>query len=490
MKTAGQYGIGSSLVFGAIVWAVLSGCGQQIPPTGGARDSLPPKLVAAEPAYGATGFKGNKIVLTFDEYIALDNPFEKLTYSPVPKNNPVATGRLKTVTFNIKDTLEENTTYSIDFGDALKDINENNPLNNFSFVFSTGSYIDSAVLTGKVLLAETGKIDSAIIAMLYQQQHDSAVAKEKPRYYAKLKGDGSFIFRNIKPGPYQIFALKDADGSKKYDQGSELIGFLDSTIELGKDTAVTLYAFVQAAEKEEKNDSTATPKTTAATSKSTPESSAAKATTGSKKPEDKRLRFSNTLIGDEQDLLQPLILNTEYPLQQMDTQKIYLTDKDFKKLDNTHIHLDTSRKKIVVEYAWRENTPYRLVMEKNFVADSLENRLPKTDTIKFTSKKESDYGSIDIRIDKLDTSAHPILMLSKENKPYLTQKLVNNRYRIKLFNPGEYQVSILFDRNNNGKWDTGNYWKRLQPEIVVGRKQLFQIRANWDNELKLDMKEF
>jgi hypothetical protein len=185
-----------------------------------------------------------------------------------------------------------------------------------------------------------------------------------------------------------------------------------------------------------------------------------------------------------------LILSTEHPLINLDSTKIFLTDKDYKKLATPVIRIDTSGKKIFIDHAWKENTAYRLLLEKDFVLDTMENRFMKSDTLRFTSKKEADYGSIDIRIDNLDSSKHPVLILTRDNKTSLQQTLVNNRYRIKLFNPGEYQISILFDRNNNGKWDTGNYWNKIQPEIVVGRKQAFQIRANWDNELKLDMKEF
>lgn len=92
-----------------ILAALLSSCGQQVPPTGGPRDSIPPKLVAALPVYGAKNFKGNKITLVFDEYITLENPYEKLTYSPIPKSNPNAEGKLRTITIKLKDTLEENT---------------------------------------------------------------------------------------------------------------------------------------------------------------------------------------------------------------------------------------------------------------------------------------------------------------------------------------------------------------------------------------------
>ena len=112
----------------------LSSCGQQVAPTGGAKDSLPPKLVMAIPEVNAKNFKSDKIILYFDEYVTLENPFEKLTYSPVPKTNPTSEGKLRTITIKIKDTLEANTTYSIDFGDAIKDINESNILKNFNFL--------------------------------------------------------------------------------------------------------------------------------------------------------------------------------------------------------------------------------------------------------------------------------------------------------------------------------------------------------------------
>jgi uncharacterized protein (DUF2141 family) len=454
-----------------IIAALLSSCGQQVPPTGGPRDSIPPKLVAALPEYGAKNFKGNKITLVFDEYITLENPYEKLTYSPTPKINPNAEGKLKTITVKLKDTLEENTTYSIDFGEAIKDINENNILKNFSYTFSTGAYIDSAYLTGKVIIAETGKVDSTMIAVLHQQMDDSAVAKQKPRYYTRLKGDGSFIFRNLRPGLYNVFAIKDADGGKKYDQSSELIAFLNSPINIGKDTSTLLYAF------EEEQEVKPAPKSTA------------KPAVNNKKGDDKRLKFSNNLEGGRQDLLSTLILTTEHPIKKLDSSKIRFTDKDFKAITSFKLDKDSTGKQLIIQYPWTENTAYNLILEKDFAQDTMDNKFMKTDTIGFTSKKESDYGSIDIKIANIDSNLHPILMLLKDNKIVLQQQVKQEKYKIKLFNPGEHQISILFDLNNNGKWDTGNYWKKLQPEKVVARKQTLQIRANWDNELRIDLKD-
>lgn len=459
------------LIHCIILAALLSSCGQQVAPTGGPRDSIPPKLVAALPEYGAKNFKGNKITLVFDEYITLDNPYEKLTYSPTPKINPNAEGKLKTITVKLKDTLEENTTYSIDFGEAIKDINENNILKNFTYTFSTGTYIDSSYFTGKVIIAETGKVDSTMIAVLHRNMDDSAVAKEKPRYYTRLKGDGSFIFRNLRPGEYNVYAIKDADGGKKYDQSSELIAFLNSPVNIGTDTSTTLYAF------EELQEVKPIPKPSS------------KPTTTTKKTEDKRLRFGNNLDGARQDLLSKFILTTEHPMKKLDSAKVRFTDKDFKPIPGFTITIDSTGKQLIIDHKWTENTAYNLILEKDFATDTLDNKFMKTDTIGFSSKKESDYGSIDLRIVNIDSNQHPILLLMKDNKIFLQQQVKQEKYKIKLFNPGEYQVSVLFDSNNNGKWDTGNYWKRLQPEKVVARKQTLQIRANWDNEMRIDLKD-
>jgi uncharacterized protein (DUF2141 family) len=447
---------------------LFSSCGQQIPPTGGPRDSIPPKLVNALPIQGAVNFKGNKIILTFDEYINLDNPFEKLVFSPTPKKTPQAEGKLKNVTIKIKDTLEENTTYSIDFTDAIRDINENNPLKDFTYTFSTGKYIDTGFIVGRVLVAETGKIDSTLIAVLQQNLDDSAVAKETPRYYTKLKGDGSFSFKYIKLGTYNLFAIKDADGMKKYDQPSEMIAFLNRPIIIGKDTSFTLYAF------EEEREIKPKPKPTAPKP-------------DSKKPEDKRLRLTTNLEGDKQDLLTQLQVVSQHPLKIYDTSKIRLTNKDFITIPGYKIEADSTGKELSFINKWTENTPYKLIIEKDFATDTLDHKVMKTDTLSFSTKKESEYGSLDIKLENIDSTLQPIIFLKKDSKVFLKQKLEQKRYRIKMITPGEYLIEILYDLNNNGKWDTGDYWKKRQPERLISRKQTLQIKANWDNEMSIDL---
>lgn len=157
-----------------------SGCAQIGAPTGGPRDTIPPRLVNSSPPINSTSFTSNKIILTFNEYIEVKEAQNNVLVSPFQKINPVIDFKLKTVTVKLKDSLLPNTTYTINFGNAIVDNNEGNPLKDFTYVFSTGNHIDSLNLSGKVILAETGGADSTIIAMLYRNTSDTAIQKGSP----------------------------------------------------------------------------------------------------------------------------------------------------------------------------------------------------------------------------------------------------------------------------------------------------------------------
>src|ERR1700752_4273641 len=211
MKRLVAYLFIASLVIGALV---VSGCANIIPPAGGPRDSLPPLLVHANPPDSTTRFPGGKIVLTFNEYVELNNSQENLIFSPIPKIEPFPEAHLRTITIRIKDTLEPNTTYSINFGRSIRDVNEGNEMKNFTYIFSTGNYLDSLELSGRVLMAETGKPDSSLIVILHRSLDDSAVAKENPRYFTRLDSGGHFTFRNLPSGTFRVYALKTEGGMK------------------------------------------------------------------------------------------------------------------------------------------------------------------------------------------------------------------------------------------------------------------------------------
>lgn len=202
----------------------LTSCANIIPPNGGARDSLPPVLVNAVPKDSALHFNEKKIVLTFDEYIQLDNTAMQtnLVVSPNPDQAPFITGHLRDVTIRLKDSLKPNTTYAINFGNALKDVNEGNIYKNFTYVFSTGSTIANGRLSGKVQLAQTGTADSTLIVVLHTNLNDSAIKKLKPDYYTRLDSAGRFNFKYIAAGKYAVYVLPN-DYSKRYDDSTSTL---------------------------------------------------------------------------------------------------------------------------------------------------------------------------------------------------------------------------------------------------------------------------
>ena len=172
-----------------------AGCANIIPPTGGPRDSTPPVLLQAIPRDSAINYQGNRILLSFNEYVTIENASENVLISPTQNNIPIIDYKLRNITVKLRDILEPNTTYSINFGNAIKDVNEGNIFKDFTYVFSTGPQLDDNTLSGRIVLAETGKVDSTMLAVLHRNLYDSAVAKEKPRYIARLDGKGSFRFQ-------------------------------------------------------------------------------------------------------------------------------------------------------------------------------------------------------------------------------------------------------------------------------------------------------
>ncbi len=171
------------------------GCANIIPPQGGPKDSIPPLLIKATPRDSTRNFTTNKITFSFNEFIELQNPFQNVMISPVPKNDStVITSNLSTITVKLKDSLEANTTYSINFRDAIKDFSEGNILKGFTYIFSTGAYIDSLELKGKVVLAETGKVDSTMIVMLHTSADDSIVSKRKTPLHCNARWKRKFYF--------------------------------------------------------------------------------------------------------------------------------------------------------------------------------------------------------------------------------------------------------------------------------------------------------
>ena len=451
------------------------GCASIIPPTGGPRDSLPPKLLRVTPPDSLKKFAGKKIIFEFDEYVQLDNIQQNLIVSPMPKVLPLVQSKLRNITIELKDTLEENTTYSLDFGNALKDLNEGNPYRNFTYLFSTGQQLDSLQLSGKVFVAETGKSDSTMIVMLYKNSDDSAVIKERPRYIARVKADGSFRFHNLGAGTFTIYALKD-EGARRYQSKEQLFAFADSpVVSQSMRNDITLYAFIEKDKKSKNNVSTISPGAKSGGKKNNEEA-------------DRYLKLQTSLSNNQLDLLSNLSITFSAPLLSFDSSKLQLLTETFEPVKNYTLERDTGNRKITIIYPWTENTTYHVILDSLVARDTLGKRIARIDTINFQTKRESDYGLVRLRFLNLDLKKHPVLQFIQSDQVKYSHIFKNNQFDAKLFTPGEYEIRLVYDNNQNGEWDTGEFFgKHLQPEKVQLIPRKLNIKSNWDNEVDIQL---
>jgi hypothetical protein len=453
-------------------WPVITGCANIIPPSGGPKDTLAPVLLSSIPAQRALHMASNKILLTFDEYIQLNEIRKNLLVSPVPKISPSVTSHLKTITIEIKDTLQPNTTYAYNFGKAVTDVNEGNILKNFTYAFSTGNYIDSLQYSGRVVTASTGKPDSTLFALLHSNLEDSAVEKDRPQYMARLDSAGYFTFKYIKPGIYALYALKDESGTHEYTSKAQKFAFADSPVDLTKSREpLLLYAYEDTSnfKKPSKPVSTTPPKKDKAD-----------------KDKVKRLVLSGNIPNGQLDLHNQLVVNFAVPVKYVDTAKISFFKDSFVRITDYSVELDSVKKSMTLHYNWTESTPYHLVLQKDFAEDTLGEKLLKIDTVNFKTKSEADYGSLRLRFKNLDISRHPILLFVQGDKIFLSSPIGRSlRFYYKLMDPGDYELRILYDTNQNGVWDPGDFWKHRQPEIVVPIRKKLTVKKSWDNDVDI-----
>jgi len=223
----------SAAIIAALCIFFLTGCANIGSPTGGIKDTIPPSILESEPANFSTNVKTNKFRVYFDEYIKFDDINNKLVVSPPLSKKPKVTLRGKSFVVSFEDTLRDNITYTFSFADAIQDNNEGNPYKDFTYVFSTGSIVDTLDFHGSVIRAVDHKAEENVVVALYNNFDDSICIKERPLYITKAdKESGFFVFRNIAEGKYKIFAFKELNNNLIYDQAGEAIAFSDEPVEI------------------------------------------------------------------------------------------------------------------------------------------------------------------------------------------------------------------------------------------------------------------
>ncbi len=524
-----------SILFLGLTIMAFWQCARRGSPTGGPKDVTPPVLLRTEPENLSTNFDSKKIRLYFDEYIKLQDVQNQMIVSPPLKNIPEIKplgGPSKFIEITLKDTLRENTTYTINFGQSIVDNNEGNPNSFLTYVFSTGDVIDSLSLSGVVKDAFNRDPDEFVSVMLYEIDsiyNDSTVYKYPPNYLANT-GDSVpfFQLRNLKAGKYKIFAVKDAGRNYVFDQRADKIGFLEDTITLPTDTLLLLNLFKEVpdyassvpsyvaknriifgysgnADSLEINPLTQLPDSVRTLVQKerekdtlnywlTPTDIDSIVFTVSNKPfkvidtftvKTRKLPLDSlkltpshsSRIGFEERFY--MASNT--PLVEVDTTLIQIMDKD-SLLVKFNTRLDSIENQVNIDFTLDEEQKYNLTFLpgafEDFFGmqnDSLETRL--------STSKYTDLGNMNLTVS--GDVRYPIIVQLTDDKGKLQREQIGNDptpFAFKNLNPGKYGIRVIFDENQNGKWDTGNYLKKIQPERISYFPDIIDVRANWEME--------
>lgn len=524
-----------------VVASILFSCAQIVPLTGGDQDLTPPKEVESFPKNGSIYFADKTITIEFDEYIQLTNLSSQLIISPLMETVPEVSIKGKKLIIKLNTALEENTTYSLNFGNAITDITENNVFPNYKYVFSTGSFIDSLSYSGKIVNAFDLIEKEKIYVLLYDQLEDSIPLKEKPRYVAISDKDGNFSITNIAEGTYKVFVIKDINSNYLFDLPNEEIGFKNEVIKLSENSGNNLiYLFEEenkvqfVAKTEHKrfgvisiilNAPTTnliiTPLNKIVDEKVENWSLIEKNKTGDsltiwlvpnlglenlvlelkdgetvidtvdialidqKKFKDS-LTIVTTNIGGNFDLNKNIMLTMNRPYVSYEKDSIKLYEDSI--LVTTTSFSDVSLRQFELAYDFKENTPYQLYIAANTFEDLLGL---KNDTINlsFKTKQLADYGTILLNIEPNFTEAYILQLFN--NKKLVDERIFNGAEKIdyKYLNPGAYQLKLIIDNNSDKKWTTGNYLNHTQPEKVIYYEKEIIIKSNWDNEINWVIKE-
>ena len=221
-----------TLPFLVLIFIIIAACAKISAPSGGPKDITPPMVLSSVPRNGSSNFTGENFMVTFNEFIVLDKITEKFMVSPPLSKNPVITATLKNLVVKFDEKLKDSTTYTFYFQDAIRDLNEGNPLSNYQFVFSTGSVVDSLSVTGNVYSSLNLEAGADLLVIMHRNLADSVPRKMQPTYITKTDKTGNFKINNVRSGKYKLYVLGDGNNNKRYDVSTEVFAFLDSVINI------------------------------------------------------------------------------------------------------------------------------------------------------------------------------------------------------------------------------------------------------------------
>lgn len=506
-------------------------CAKRGRPSGGPKDEDKPIFVVANPPYESINFTAKKIKITFNEYVKLKDINKQLVISPPLKYPPLISPQgaaSKEISIQILDTLQPNTTYTFDFGNSIEDNNEGNQLERFKYVFSTGSYIDSLTTKGIVKDAFLKKNEKDIKLLLYKIDSsftDSIIYKQKPNYVTSTLDSTAYNFSNLQKGAYLLIALKDASSDYIFDPKEDKIGFYNDTVVLPRDSIISTplslfkeilpYEFKRAKEVskgrllfsyqgEAKDLKIKLLSQVPDSFKSISQFEKGKDTlnywhslvdidslnflitnkeivdTVTVKLRKKRidsLSFSTT-TRSLLELKDTFYINANNPIFHLDTSKVSLVDKDTLNVPYQSFISETeNRMGFIFKKGYRQK--YTLSILPKAITDIYDL---KNDSLSysFRTKDLEDYGSINLRVNN-PTSKNLIIELTYEDGSLIYRKFANTSTTLEfpLLVPKNHLIRVIIDKNNNRKWDTGDFLNRIQPEEIIYYQEVLKVRSNF-----------
>ncbi|GGC25696.1 hypothetical protein GCM10011386_17090 [Parapedobacter defluvii] len=502
---------------------------------GGPKDSIPPKILKETPPNLTRNFNAEKIVIEFDEYVKLNNAQKEVSVSPDVEQPINPRVKRKTIEVALPDSLEENTTYTLNFGKAIGDFNEGNPILNYSYVFSTGDVIDSLSISGKVTNALTKVNEKEVTVLLIPTRQDSIFGKRKANIFTLTDTSGNFQLKNLREDTYRIYALKEENNDRVYNAPGEYIGFLNDSIVLTGDTSGILLEISKGIPKDfrlldRKIESSgkisfafnktlknpdiviAHPKELDETKQITYNPTRDSASVwlsdltfdslkvrilddgnmldsvtmrrGRNEKYDRDFIILDNLSGNKVTRVKHIQLSAGSPVQSIDRSKIVLTEDSIPRTNYQLAKDTTAPGKYILRYNWRPKRNYQLTLEEGaFLGFFGDKNKPVSKS--FTMNETENFGDIVLDVNLPDTNHQYLVQLINEKMDFIHRSVPirkSGKIPFRQFPGGKYTIRVVYDENNNGEWDSGDVYQKRQPERVWYLGRTFIIRANWEQE--------
>ena len=522
-------------IFVLLVLTVI-GCAKRGSISGGLKDTLAPVMRVSIQKNFSVNFKGSEINLTFDEYVKLKSVNKQLIISPPMKTTPLISPLTasRIINIKIKDTLQENTTYSFNFGQSIEDNNEGNAYKQFKYVFSTGAFIDSLQVGGTIKDALNKKEDSFVSVMLYEVNDtftDSLIYKSVPRYITNtLDSLKTFKIENIKAGKYLLVAMKDENSNNKFNPKEDKIGYRKQYVTIPNDSLFELKLFkevlpfkavkpVQASGNKLFLGYEGKPKNMNIVLKNGNEilptiitklpmkdsvqvwfkpikadSLNLAVTNGTYKA-----NFNFKIKAQKKDTLSfsgksslglskkdKFTITASRPLVKFDNSKVKVIDKDSVSVAFTSDY-DVYNQELKFDFQKEPLQTYKFQLMPGALTDYLEQQ---NDTLnyKVTTKNASDYGNL--RVNLTHVKRFPLLVeLTNAKGDVMASEYSEKETSVEFtfLDPAKFTLRVIYDANANREWDSGNFLEKIEAEEVIYFPKEIDVRANWDVDQGFDL---